>query len=809
MTNVILTWDDPTTFYGNYGYTEIWSNVTDNLGAAIIIGTAYGFTYADAIGPGEGKYYWVRFRSKADVVGPYNAIAGTRGDTAPDVPYLLDVLTDQITQTQLHSDLGARIDLIDADSTVANSVAARVAAARLELGDSLAAVSRRVSTIETYDTSVASALENLIASGNNEISAISAEQVARTGADEALTKRIDTLTAVVGDNIAAVSSEVTARTNADSALGSRVDSLFTSVGNAVSRIDSEATARASADGALTTTTTALTARLNDVGGVTLEQKFTAQANALTGLYGQYTVKIDNNGYVSGFGLASTGSLADGFTSAFEVRADKFIIAPTVGSVPTSNYPFFVLTSATTINGTLLQPGTYLQAAFITDAAITNAKIGNLAVDAAKIANATITTAKIQDLAVTSAKIQDASITTAKIADAQITNAKIANVIQSNDFATGVSGWKIDKGGSVEFSTGVFRGELQAATGNFVGSLNAADITGATGTFAGSLYGADISGVTGNFSGTLYGANISGATGTFSGSLSAGVVDVTQINGTILNYETVGTSTFTMPYTGTIRFTGAGGGGGGQAGYAISSGGHGGYGGAAGQFAGGSEGVKVSFTNVALGSVVTIAVGAGGTAGTGSASPGAGGATTIYVDGSPVGAGSFSYTLYGGSGGSTTGPVTYLNYHTNDYGDGGSGYSGASGGGSFGGKGGGQDRVDYTVRSGTLVGLSGKNGTLGGGGGGGAPSKIWVNSRGFYQDPIVGDGGPGATLFPGGAGGTGYLHLEYFNPNTVVLRGEFDTYKSATDATLASHTATLATHTTSLASLSARLTALGG
>lgn len=74
---------------------------------------------------------------------------------------------------------------------------------------------------------------------------------------------------------------------------------------------------------------------------------------------------------------------------------------------------------------------------IVNAAITNAKIANLAVDTAQIASAAITNAKIGSAAVDTAEIANAAITNAKIANlavdtaqiasAAITNAKIANL----------------------------------------------------------------------------------------------------------------------------------------------------------------------------------------------------------------------------------------------------------------------------------------------------------------------------------------------------------------------------------------------
>ena len=118
-------------------------------------------------------------------------------------------------------------------------------------------------------------------------------------------------------------------------------------------------------------------------------------------------------------------------------------------------------------------------AAIANGAITNAKIGDLAVDNAKIADATIVSGKIADAAITTAKIQDASITTAKIGllqvtnaliqnaaissakigDGEITNAKINDVIQSSDFSSGSSGWRIQKSGNAELNNATFRGTL--------------------------------------------------------------------------------------------------------------------------------------------------------------------------------------------------------------------------------------------------------------------------------------------------------------------------------------------------------------
>jgi hypothetical protein len=194
-----------------------------------------------------------------------------------------------------------------------------------------------------------------------------------------------------------------------------------------------------------------------------------QTTSINGIEAKHTVKIDNNGYVTGYGLISTANNGSP-TSEFAIVADQFSIAPVnTSNTATDGSPFFHRTSSTVINGATIPAGTYMKGAFIHDATITTAKIGALAVDAAKIANATIVnakiadgtieTAKIKDANITTAKILDANITTAKIGDAQITNAKIGNTIQSASYSAGSAGWKIDKTGEMEMNNATFRGTL--------------------------------------------------------------------------------------------------------------------------------------------------------------------------------------------------------------------------------------------------------------------------------------------------------------------------------------------------------------
>ncbi len=80
ITTNLLSWTAAS--YGNHAYTEIWRNSTDNQGTAVRIGTTLTAFYADSVGYNSATwYYWIRFVSTSDVVGAFNATAGTSATT--------------------------------------------------------------------------------------------------------------------------------------------------------------------------------------------------------------------------------------------------------------------------------------------------------------------------------------------------------------------------------------------------------------------------------------------------------------------------------------------------------------------------------------------------------------------------------------------------------------------------------------------------------------------------------------------------------------------------------------------------------
>jgi hypothetical protein len=236
--------------------------------------------------------------------------------------------------------------------------------------------------------------------------------------------------------------------------------------------------------------------------VTLQQALNTTASNVDGLRGEYTVKVDANGHVAGFGLANTyDPEADSATSEFFVNADRFAILPDQATTATAAWawgttysvgtkvkhnsriyqarvahsnvnptasnsatywdnlsilPFAVTAAGSTINGTYVPAGVYINSAMIKHASITKAQIGSVNADtidagtlnvADRITSDSIDVRKlviggsvIESEARASdgmhfLKIGAASITTALIDDLQVTTLKVAgNAITATGYA---------------------------------------------------------------------------------------------------------------------------------------------------------------------------------------------------------------------------------------------------------------------------------------------------------------------------------------------------------------------------------------
>ena len=228
---------------------------------------------------------------------------------------------------------------------------------------------------------------------------------------------------------------------------------------------------------------------------TLETRATAQKTLNDGLKAQYTIKLDVNGNVAGYGVFADSTGSSEFIAnvnrfavttpqtSIPVRNNSSVYAvgaiarvagqdaktlvckvggttggstPDIGAIGTvitdgsvrwqvaSRVPFAVQAVPTQINGQDVPAGVYVDAAYILNATVQNAQIADLAVDDSKIAEVTV------------GKLRAGSIA----AD---------QYIQSSNYVPNTQGFRLDANGNAYLQNAVVRGTVFATSGEIGGS----------------------------------------------------------------------------------------------------------------------------------------------------------------------------------------------------------------------------------------------------------------------------------------------------------------------------------------------------
>jgi hypothetical protein len=345
------------------------------------------------------------------------------------------------------------------------------------------------------------------------VAALEAEQSARATADSAEVTARETLatqlrggytgTDVTQLTAGLIYSERQARSTADSeevtarqALSAKLTGFNDPTGKSLSDLTSgliyeEKSARVTAVGAVASDVSTLS---TTVGGHTTSiQSLTTTTD---GLNAQYTLKIDNNGFLSGWGLASESVSGTPF-SQFIFQADRFsIINPNVtpatvtitrsGDVATVTHAshgkatgdYVVIAGAdqreyngtkqiTVVNASTYtyqvsgSPATPATGAVKAGKAVVPFIVDNgvVCMDTLLVKNGAIKSAQIESLAADKLYTPSGTLAEAIIGEGHITDAMIGSVIQSTSYVPGSSGWYINKNGTVEFHGGTFRGAV--------------------------------------------------------------------------------------------------------------------------------------------------------------------------------------------------------------------------------------------------------------------------------------------------------------------------------------------------------------
>lgn len=187
-----------------------------------------------------------------------------------------------------------------------------------------------------------------------------------------------TLDGQVTANATAVSGLETRVTETEDAItvsASQITQLSADLTDAETNISGNATAISGLDTRVTNTEGEIVAQASAITSLetTVGENTTSITEAITsinGIEGKYGVTIDNNGSITGFQLLSgVGG------SAFNVRADQFAVFNNTGAG--GDNPFTVFTSTRVVDGVSYPAGTYIQDAYIDNAAIVSASIGTL------------------------------------------------------------------------------------------------------------------------------------------------------------------------------------------------------------------------------------------------------------------------------------------------------------------------------------------------------------------------------------------------------------------------------------------------
>ena len=238
---------------------------------------------------------------------------------------------------------------IDGDGALASSIASLTSYAQGVAADVVSEQQARASA----DQALASDVTALYVATEGVQASAYDETQARIDGDSALSavQRVIAAANSVGSAAHKVSSEVFIDEN--QAMATRIDELRVTIGDTEAAIRTDMAVLATADSALASS---LATVQTSVSGNTASIQ--QHAKSINGLSGAYTLKLDVNGYVSGFGAYNSGTQAD-----FAVLADRFWIARP-GAANSKVKPFMV------IDGKV-----YMDSAFIRKASIQEGQLG--------------------------------------------------------------------------------------------------------------------------------------------------------------------------------------------------------------------------------------------------------------------------------------------------------------------------------------------------------------------------------------------------------------------------------------------------
>ncbi|MCQ6981491.1 TipJ family phage tail tip protein [Escherichia coli] len=433
--------------------TEIQYSLTGTDGDAILLADVpYPQRKYQQMGLKAGQIFWYRAQL-VDRTGNESGYTGwVRGQASIDVSDITDVILEDIKGSETFKDLIE--NAVDANEKIAG-MADDIKQANDELELQAQEIAKNAQDIGQVQTSV-NELSSTVGDVSSSLSDL--EQTVAT-ADTALGQRIDSISvsmdgmtggvknsaiAIIQNGLAQVATRkrLSATVAGNSAQLDRIDEVIVNEKEATARsllsLQTDVNGnKASINSLNQTFSDYQQATATQINGITATvnghtSAITTNAQAIANVNGDlsamYNIKVgvSSNGqyYAAGMGIG-VGNTPSGMQSQVIFLADRFAVTTAAGN--SVALPFVIQ------NGE-----TFIRASFIQDGTIENAKIGNY--------------------------------------------------IQSNNYAAGSAGWKLNKAGDAEFnnvtvrgvvyaSGGRFTGEIQATSGKFKGTVEAQSFIG--------------------------------------------------------------------------------------------------------------------------------------------------------------------------------------------------------------------------------------------------------------------------------------------------------------------------------------------
>ncbi len=440
-----VTWGFPANT-GDTLSTELqYSIAADGSNPMLLASVPYPQKLYQQMGLKAGQEFWYQARLVDRIGNQSGWTDWVRGQASIDVSDITDAILEDMKGSDTFKDLIE--NAVDSNEKIAG-MADDIKQANDELAQQAQDIAKNAQDVGKVQTSV-NELSSTVGNVSSSLSQL--EQTVAT-ADTALGQRIDNISvsmdgmtggvknsaiAIIQGNLAQVAARKTlsASVAGNSAQLDRIDEVIVT--------EKEATARALLS--MQTSVNGNTASINSLSQTVsnYQQATATQINAITATVNGHTASITTN-------AQAIANVNGQLSAMYNIKVGV-----------TSNGQYYAAGMGIGVENT--PSGMQSQVIFLADRFAVTTAAGNSVALPFVIQNG------------------ETFIRASFIQDGTIENAKIGNYIQSNNYAAGSAGWKLNKAGDAELNNVVVRGTVYATNGRFTGEIQAT-----SGTFKGTV-----------------------------------------------------------------------------------------------------------------------------------------------------------------------------------------------------------------------------------------------------------------------------------------------------------------------------------